>query len=204
MNSIKTGAYTQHTLKYSTLKTTQADSFRKTSESNVFNHFLKQKDVVEISQEAKDTLTNPLELDNEKATESKDKMAEWKEKLEQMRRDMNWLRDEIRRAGEIAEGMGEAMREMIKCLRIAMRIMSGHNVPEADHRYLMDKDTALYSKAIMMRKEILDPEDLERLSEDEEADEDSSEVGDVPESSTAATAETSGDIPSGTLVDSEA
>ena len=196
MSSVKIGAYTQHTVKFNSAKATQTDSFNKTNESNVFNSFSKEKDTVEISGEAKDTLSNPFELDNEKTTESKDKMAEWKDKLEQMRRDMNWLRDEIRRAGETAEGMGEAMREMIKCLRIAMRIMSGHNVPEADHRYLMDKDSALYSKAVMMRKEIIDPEDLERLSEDEEANEDTSEVGDVPESSTAATTETSGDVAS--------
>jgi adenine-specific DNA methylase len=95
-------------------------------------------------------------------------MAEWKEKMEEMRREMNWLRDELKRAGEVAEGMGEAMRVMIKCLRISMRIMSGHNVPNADHRFLMENDSALYSKAITMRMEITDPEDLERLSEDEE------------------------------------
>ena len=64
--------------------------------------------------------------------------------------------------------MGEAMKVMIKCMQIAMRIMSGHNVPEADHRYLMDNDSSLYSKAVMMKIQKIDPEDLERLSEDEE------------------------------------
>jgi hypothetical protein len=185
--------YTHHAVKYNYENSAHTNSFRKTNESNVLVYFPNENDVAEISQEAKDKLNSPVELDNEKTAESKDKMSEWKDKLEQMRRDMNWLRDEIRRAGEIAEGMGEAMREMIKCLRIAMRIMSGHNVPEADHRYLMDKDTALYSKAIMMRKEIIDPEDLERLSEDEEANEDSSEIVAVSASPAEVATETSGD-----------
>ena len=201
INSAKIGAYTQcavrtlHTVKYSNfMKSAQTDLFRKGSESNVLSFFHNAKDTAEISQEAKEMLENvPLESEDKKTTETKDKTAEWKEKLEQMRRDMNWLRDELKRAGEVAEGMGEAMKEMIKCLRIAMRIMSGHNVPEADHRYLMDKDTALYSKAIMMRKEIIDPEDLERLSEDEEENNESSEIGEIPTPSADTGAEVSGD-----------
>jgi len=198
INSVKIGAYTQHTVKYvNSMKSAQTDSFRKGSESNVLNFFHNTKDTAEISQKAKEMFENvPFGPEDEKTEAAKDKTAEWKEKLEQMRRDMKWLRDEIQRAGEIAEGMGEAMREMIKCLRIAMRIMSGHNVPEADHRYLMDKDTALYSKAIMMRKEIIDPEDLERLSEDEEENVESSENGEEPTPSADTGAEVSGDITS--------
>jgi hypothetical protein len=194
ISSAMVGKYTHQTARFNTENSAHTNSFRKTNESNVLIYFPKENDVAEISQEAKNKFINPPELDNEKVTESKDKMSEWKDKLDQMRREMNWLRDEIRRAGEIAEGMGEAMREMIKCLRIAMRIMSGHNVPEADHRYLMDKDTALYSKAIMMRKEIIDPEDLERLSEDEEANADSTEIGEIPESSAESSIESSGDV----------
>jgi hypothetical protein len=194
INSLRISAYTQYTAKYNNAKSAQTDSFHKANESNVLKIFHSIRDTAEISQEAKNIYNNVLfEAEDDKTSESKDKMSEWKEKLEQMRRDMNWLRDEIRRAGEIAEGMGEAMREMIKCLRIAMRIMSGHNVPEADHRYLMDKDTALYSKAIMMRKEIIDPEDLERLSEDEEDNKDSSEIDELSKLSADISTESSGD-----------
>ena len=207
INSAKIGVYTQHTVKYSNLGiSAQADSFRKRNESSVLSFFLNVKDTAEISQEAKEMFESvPLGSEDEKTKTVKDKTEEWKEKLEQMRRDMNRLRDELKRAGEVAEGMGEAMREMIKCLRIAMRIMSGHNVPEADHRYLMDKDTALYSKAIMMRKEIIDPEDLERLSEDEEENEESSEIGEIPTPSADTGADVSGDsVSADVAVDIEA
>jgi len=194
INSLRVSAYTQHTVKYNNVKSAQTDSFHKANESNVLKIFHGARDTAEISQEAKDIYNNfLLESESDRTAETKDKMSEWKEKLEQMRSDMKRLRDEIRRAGEIAEGMGEAMREMIKCLRIAMRIMSGHNVPEADHRFLMDKDTALYSKAIMMRKEIIDPDDLERLSEDEENNKDSSGIDDLSISSAGASTESPGD-----------
>jgi len=192
-NSIKTNAYSQHSLKYNNVKPAQTDSFRKTNGFNVLDHISGTKDTVELSQDAKDVLNNaPIESDNEKVSKAKDKTAEWKEKLEQMRNDMNWLMDEIRRAGEVSEGMAEAMKEMIKCMQIAMRIMSGHNVPESDHRYLMDKDSALYSKAIMMRMERIDPDELERLSEDEEENsEESSEIDTGSISSTDTSAEES-------------
>ena len=199
MNAVKGSAYTQHSIKFKNNHTAQTDSFKKTNESAVSNFFRENKDTVEISQEAKDVLNNgfpntdPVQ-DKDKTSEKKDKMAEWQEKLEEMRREMNWLRDEIRRAGEVAEGMGEAMRVMIKCLRIAMRIMSGHNVPDADHRFLMDNDSGLYSKAVMMKIQVVNPEDLERLSEDEEENnEDSTGIEAPPTSSTDSSTETSGD-----------
>ena len=197
INSVKTGAYNQHTVKFNNAKSTQPDLFHKANESVVFNYFHNDKDTAEISQETKEMMGNaPLEAEAEKAAEKKDKKditEEWKEKSEQLRRDMNRLKDEMQRAEEIAEGMGEAMREMIKCMRIAMRIMSGHKVPEADHRYLMEKDTALYSKAIMMRREIPDPEELERLSEDEEETEASSEIDELPTPTPETSTEASGE-----------
>ena len=195
MKAINVSAYAEHAVKNLNVNSVQTDSFIKKNESNVPVFFHCVADVVEISQDAKDVLNNGLlEPDKDKTTESKDEMAEWKEKLEEMRREMSWLRDELQRAGEIAEGMGEAMRVMIKCLRISMRIMSGHNVPNADHRFLMENDSALYSKAITMRMEITDPEDLERLSEDEEENnEEPTGVEAPPMSSTNATPETSSD-----------
>ena len=195
MKAVNASAYAQHSVKHKTVNSVQTDSFIKKNESNVPVFFHCVADVVEISQDAKDVLNNGLlEPDKDKTTESKDKMAEWKEKMEEMRREMNWLRDELKRAGEVAEGMGEAMRVMIKCLRISMRIMSGHNVPNADHRFLMENDSALYSKAITMRMEITDPEDLERLSEDEEENnEESTGVEAPPISSTDTSPEASGE-----------
>ena len=199
MNAVKASAYTQHSVKYKNANSAQKDSFIKTNESAVLKYPHNHTDTVEISQEAKDVLNNGLlipdnEQDSKKPFEPKDKIEEWKEKFEEMRREMNWLRDELKRAGEVAEGMGEAMRVMIKCLRIAMRIMSGHNVPNADHRFLMENDSPMYSKAIMMRREIVDPEDLERLTEDEEdGNEEVTGIEAPPVSSGDSSTEPSGD-----------
>jgi len=198
MNNIKASAYTQHSVKFKNVNSAQTGSFHKANESAVLKFTRDNSDTVEISQEAKDVLNNSLlkpdnEQDSKKTSEKKDKTEEWKEKLEEMRREMSWLRDEIRRAGEVAEGTGEAMRVMIKCLRIAMRIMSGHNVPEADHRFLMENDSSLYSKAIMMKVQVIDPEDLDRLSEDEEDNEESAGIEAPPTSSTDSSSETTGD-----------
>jgi len=198
INTVKVSAYTQHIAKSKNNNTAQSGSFIKTNESAVLKFSQNNTDTVEISQEAKDVMNNALlnpgsDQDDKKTSEKKDKIAEWKEKLEEMRREMSWLRDELKRAGEVAEGMGEAMRVMIKCLRIAMRIMSGHNVPDADHRFLMENDSGLYSKAVMMKIQVIDPEDFDRLSEDEEENEEQSGIDGAPVSSTDTSTESTGD-----------
>ena len=214
MNSVKVSAYTQHSVKQKNVNAAQAGSFKNVNGSGVLGFFpghnTSTNDTVEISNDAKEGFIKSfLDPEDEKTTESKDLMAEWKEKLEKMRSEMNWLRDEIRRAGEIAEGMGEAMRVMIKCLRIAMRIMSGHNVPDADHRFLMENDSSLYSKAVMMKIQKIDPEDLERLSEDEEENAEGSDGIDAasitaPDSASEAASEAStSNVDAGTAVDIE-
>ena len=99
--------------------------------------------------------------------EAKAKSDDFQKMLEDMRSEMRALREELKRAGEAGEGAAEAWKEKIRCLIIAMRIMSGDIVPEQDHRYLRDKDMDLYCRAIMMRVEKEDPDEYDRLSEDE-------------------------------------
>jgi len=100
--------------------------------------------------------------------EAKKKAKDFQDKLEEMRNDMRMLRDELKRAGEAAEGAAEMWRIEIKCMLIAMRIMSGNKVPIEDQRFLMDNKPELYAKAITMRMEKADPKEHDRLSEDEE------------------------------------
>ena len=100
--------------------------------------------------------------------EAKRKVKDFQSKLEEMRNEMRRLREELERAGEAAEGAAEMWKIEIKCLQIAMRIMSGNKVPLADERFLMDNKPELYAKAITMRMENTDPKEYDRLSEDEE------------------------------------
>jgi len=130
-----------------------------------------------------------VEISN-KAKQSSDEMQA---KLEEMRNRCRQLREDLKRAGEAGEGMAEAMKEKIKCLIIAMRIMSGDNVPDEDHRFLADRDPELYHQAVSLRIEKEDPEDYDRLSEDEEdsainSDEDS-DAGITTSNATGYTAE---------------
>ena len=102
--------------------------------------------------------------------EAKRSAQDFQSKLDEMRNKMRELREGLERAREAGEGAAEAWKEKIKCLQIAMRIMSGNKVPEADHRFLQEKDPDLYGKAITMRTEKIDPKEHDRLSEDEEED----------------------------------
>jgi len=102
--------------------------------------------------------------------EAKKSAVDWQSKLEEMRDKMRELREGLQRAREAGEGAAEAWKEKIKCMQIAMRIMSGNKVPEEDHRFLQEKDPELYGKAITMRMEKVDPKEHDRLSEDEEED----------------------------------
>ena len=90
-------------------------------------------------------------------------------KLEEMRNRYHTLRDELKRAGDISEGMAESYKEKIKCMQIAMRIMAGDKVPIEDHRYLAERDKELYVKALSMRVEKRNPKEHDKLSEEEDA-----------------------------------
>ena len=131
-----------------------------------------QKEAPEIQTPDIAHITDTVEI----STEAKRKTNNFQEKLEKMRDDMRMLREELKRAREAGEGAAEAWKEKIRCLQIAMRIISGDNVPYEDHRYLREKDVELYGRAITMRVEKEDPKDLDRLSEDEEEDGEEGEI----------------------------
>jgi len=100
--------------------------------------------------------------------EARNKAEDFQKMLDEMRNEMKALREGLKRASEAGDGIAEAWKERIKCLQIAMRIMCGDIVPEADHRYLRERDIELYSRAIQLRIEKEDPKEYDRLSENEE------------------------------------
>ena len=91
-------------------------------------------------------------------------------KLDEIRKRHQELRDGLKRAQDLGEGMSKAWKEKILCLKIAMRIMSGDKVPLEDRRFLMEKDPELYRQAISLRHEKKDQKEYERLSENEKND----------------------------------
>ena len=137
--------------------------------------------VPEIKKSAADALKRPQKTETpdiipedavEISAEAKRKAADPQNRLEEMRGRLRELREEMKRAREAGEGVAEAIKEKIRCIQIAMRIMSGNKVPVEDHQYLLEKDPGLYSQAISMKIEKDDPEEYDRLSEDEEDGED--------------------------------
>jgi len=124
--------------------------------------------------------------------EARTKADDFQSKLDAMRDEMRALREDLKRAQEAGEGAAEAWKEKIRCLQIAMRIMSGNKVPIEDHRYLAEKDAELYNRAIQLRVEKEDPKEYDRLSEDEEDNADAAVDG-APEAAPAAADAQSGD-----------
>ena len=123
----------------------------------------KQASIVQISD---DIAIDTVDI----SEEGKQKANSLQSKFEEMRNRYGMLHEELKRAGDIATGMAEGYKVKIKCMQIAMRIMSGDKVPLADHRYLAERDSELYAKALSMRVEKKDPKEHDRLSEDEKAE----------------------------------
>jgi len=119
------------------------------------------------------------------STEAKSKADELRQMMENMRDEMKALREGLKQAREAGEGAAAAWKEKIICLQIAMRIMSGNIVPEEDHRYLRERDIELYSRAIQLRIEKKDPDEYDRLSEDEKNDGDKTDTSDARADSAA-------------------
>jgi hypothetical protein len=100
--------------------------------------------------------------------EAKNNEDDFQSKLDEMRNRYQMLLKGIEDAKNVGEGMAKAFKEKLICLRIAMRIMSGDNVPIEDKRFLAEKDLELYCQAISLRRVKPNPKDHDRLSEDEE------------------------------------
>jgi len=74
---------------------------------------------------------------------------------------------QMQQAREAGEAAAEAWRIKLKCLRIAIRIMNGDNVPQADHDFLIEHNPSLYKLAMSARMPNDDPYDYDALSDGE-------------------------------------
>lgn len=81
-----------------------------------------------------------------------------------------WELDE--ESGENAElkALGESMKTMERCHKIAARIMRGDKVPPQDERYLMLNDPDGYKLAMAMRTPKRNPKKWESVLKEEEKD----------------------------------
>lgn len=77
----------------------------------------------------------------------------------------------MNRQMEIAQQQTEEeqkkLETLLQCMEIFRRISGGDNVPQADHEYLLEHDSAMYARAITLRFPKQDPYDYDQLSTNE-------------------------------------
>ena len=66
------------------------------------------------------------------------------------------------------DALGERMKAMMRCQKIAARIMRGDKVPPEDERYLMENDPDGYKLALAMRQPKKNPKEWDSVLKDEE------------------------------------
>jgi hypothetical protein len=80
------------------------------------------------------------------------------------------LQQEIERIREANKANGKNANILAKCMRIAMRIVQGDNVPPRDDKFLAEHNPELHMRAWMLRVIKADPEDHESELDDEDID----------------------------------
>lgn len=93
-----------------------------------------------------------------------------------------------------ADALGEQIKAMEQCHKIAARIMRGDKVPPEDERYLMENDPEGYKLALVMRQPRKHPKKWESVLKDEGKRQDQSQA---PDSSGGEAVEESGEASGG-------
>jgi len=107
-------------------------------------------DIVSISEEAKKHLTEDKNLIN------------FDENLSE-------LKDMLNKLDESSDS-GDHYTDLIKCIQIAMRIMSGDSVPNKDKSFLAEHEPQMYSNAMLLKQKNDKPKKYDSILEDEKHD----------------------------------
>ncbi len=123
------------------------------------------RDTIYISSEAQILLDEKKALKEHKEQspidEARQKHLEEAHFIEEMKRDLE-------RIAQAAEN--NPYENMIKCMKIAMRIIAGDEVPNRDKRFLAENEPAMFSRAILLRKHKDKPKKYDSLLEDKKND----------------------------------
>lgn len=95
----------------------------------------------------------------------------WERDQEREQRRQNRMNDSLsglETAKSQLDAMGEKLKVMHKCQKIAAAIMRGDRVPPEDLAYLMNNDPEGYKLAMAMRRQNPDPEDCESVLDEED------------------------------------
>ena len=70
----------------------------------------------------------------------------------------------------------DSSNDLLKCIQIAMRIMSGHRVPVKDERFLAETEPEMYLRAVILRRENEDSKDYKSVLEEDPTEQISSSI----------------------------
>lgn len=97
------------------------------------------------------------------------KLLDQEEKANKMMGYYKELREGLINADKAAEGAHEPFDDMLKCIKISMRIVNGDIVPMQDEKFLAEKNPKLYSMSMNMRRIKIDPEEFESILDEEKS-----------------------------------
>lgn len=127
----------------------QKNTKEKDSDKSVISK-KKLEDNISISEESRKLLEEKKAALDREAEEKLSMIERFKEEL------------------EAAEKAGNPYDDMLKCLKIAMRIMKGDRVPDRDMNYLAEHQPEMFSAAIMFRSNNENPKNHKSLLEEPE------------------------------------
>lgn len=116
-----------------------------------------------ISQKTENTIIDSVEI----SINGRQRERTLKDEMTEMASVHQELMSQLENARKQSEAMAESTKVRMKCLLIAMRIMSGDKVPSEDYRYLAKNDLGLYAKAVSLRMEKENPKKHKQVSKDE-------------------------------------
>lgn len=97
---------------------------------------------------------------------------ELREKLSEQQKahmaELAQVEKDAKAAQEQAEAQAEAFKVLMRCIKIAGRIISGDIVPSEDEQYLLENEPKMYQMAVAARTPKEDPEEWDSVLEDEE------------------------------------
>lgn len=116
-----------------------------------------------------DSLTLSRDIAEQLKEQSQRLIALVQEDRESEKKPFIWdiLDGEEKTGNSEADALGEQMKAMERCHKIAARIMRGDKVPPEDERYLMENDPDGYRLALAMRKPRKHPKKWESVLKDE-------------------------------------
>jgi len=139
--------------------------------TNISNTYL-LGGIASIAPSAAEIAKVPQESPKEsKDPESQAESAAESKKYDTFNYSIEDLKKQVENAHKQAEATGDAFSALGKCLRIAMHIIAGDIVPNADDKFLFENNPKLHEQAWLLRRMKEDPDEWESvLDEDDTKD----------------------------------